>query len=250
MKTIMFIIAALAIAAAAGIAVAGPGTRLGLWDYGTGLSVMYGLKLPAIAAAGLAFVSFVTALFRARGLAVLMFVAAAAAGGAAIVPVMFDQRVAANPFIHDITTDFGNPPRIVAGAAFPRDNPAEYVGKEMAPRSNLTIAEAQQAAFPDIGPTVVDLRVEEAVEHVRIILEEMNMDILREGSSDASSTIEAAYTSMWFGFTDDFVLRLTPEGETTRIDVRSKSRVGVSDLGANAQRTRDFFSKLQAQLAS
>lgn len=246
----MFIVATLAIGAAAVIAIAGPGTRLGFWDYGTGLTIMRSMKLPAIAVAGLAFVSFFIALFKARGLAALMFVAAAAAGGAAIVPVKFEQLVDANPFIHDITTDFDNPPQIVAGSALPRKNPAEYAGKEMAPHSDLTIAEAQKKAFPDIRPTVVNLRVEKAVKHVRTILEEMNMDILQEGSSGARSTIEAAYTSMWFGFTDDFVVRLISEGERTRVDVRSKSRVGVSDLGANAHRISDFFSKLQARLAS
>ena len=250
MKAIMLIFAVRAIGVAAAIAAAGPGTRLGLWEYGTGLTIMRSMKLPAIIMAGLAGASFIIALFKARGLAALMLVATAAAGSAAIVPVKFEQLVDANPFIHDITTDFDNPPQIVAGAVLPRKNPPEYVGTEMAPHSDLTIAEAQKKAFPDVRPAVVNMGVEEAAGHARAILQDMNMDILQEGSNGAGSTIEAAYTSFWFGFSDDFVVRLTTEGERTRVDVRSKSRVGVSDLGANARRIREFYSKLQARLAS
>jgi uncharacterized protein (DUF1499 family) len=165
-----------------------------------------------------------------------------------LIPVKFEKLVNANPFIHDITTDFGNPPQIVAGASFPRKNPPEYVGKETAPHSDFTIAEAQKKAFPDIKPTVVDMGMEEVTKHARAVLQDMNMDILAEGAN-GGSTIETAYTSFWFGFIDDFVVRLAAEGERTRIDVRSKSRVGVSDLGANASRTREFYNKLQAQLA-
>jgi uncharacterized protein (DUF1499 family) len=244
MRAILLIIAVLAFAAAAAIAVAGPGTHLGWWDYGVGLTIMRGMKLPAITLAGLAGVSFIIALFRARNLSALLLLATVVAGCAAIVPIKFEQLVGANPFIHDITTDFDHPPQIVAGAALPRKNPPEYVGAQQAPRSDLTTAEAQKKAFPDIKPIVVDLGIEEAAKRVRATLQDMNMDILQE-SSNGASTIEAAYTSFWFGFTDDFIVRLTTKGERTRVDVRSKSRVGVSDLGANAGRVREFYSKLQ-----
>lgn len=250
MKTILLIVAALAIGAAAVIAASGPGTRLGLWDYGTGLAIMRGMKYPAIIMAGLAGVSFVIAVLRARGLAALLVVATAAAGGAAAVPVKFEQLVDANPFIHDITTDFDNPPQIVAGAAFPRKNPAEYVGAEVAPHSDLTIAEAQKTAFSDVQPIVINAGVGEIAGHTRAILQDMNMNVLREGSDSTVSTIEATYTSFWFGFTDDFVVRLTGGEASTRVDVRSKSRVGVSDLGANSRRIREFYIKLQERLAN
>jgi uncharacterized protein (DUF1499 family) len=56
--------------------------------------------------------------------------------------------------------------------------------------------------------------------------------------------VEATDTTFWFGFKDDVVVRVRPEGEGSRIDVRSMSRVGVSDLGANAERVRKFLAKL------
>ena len=58
--------------------------------------------------------------------------------------------------------------------------------------------------------------------------------------------IEATDTTFWFGFKDDIVIRLTPEGEFTRVDMRSVSRVGRSDVGTNARRIREFLESLQA----
>ena len=51
--------------------------------------------------------------------------------------------------------------------------------------------------------------------------------------------------STWFGFKDDIVVRVRPEGAGSRVDVRSMSRVGLSDLGANAARVRAFLARLQ-----
>jgi uncharacterized protein (DUF1499 family) len=58
--------------------------------------------------------------------------------------------------------------------------------------------------------------------------------------------IEATDRTFWFGFKDDVVIRLTPSGERTIVDVRSKSRVGGSDVGTNARRIRSFLERLTA----
>ena len=65
-------------------------------------------------------------------------------------------------------------------------------------------------------------------------------------SSDAAGgRIEATDTSMWFGFKDDVVVRVLPHPSGgSRVDVRSVSRVGGSDIGANAKRVRQFLAKL------
>jgi uncharacterized protein (DUF1499 family) len=57
--------------------------------------------------------------------------------------------------------------------------------------------------------------------------------------------IEATDTTMWFGFKDDIVIRIVPEGEGSRLDIRSMSRVGKSDLGKNADRIRKFLAALK-----
>ena len=59
----------------------------------------------------------------------------------------------------------------------------------------------------------------------------------------------ATATTPWFGFKDDVVVRVERAGTGSRVDVRSKSRVGRSDLGVNARRIRDFLAALAARLA-
>ena len=66
------------------------------------------------------------------------------------------------------------------------------------------------------------------------------------GTTDAAGRIEATQKSFWYGFTDDVVVRIAQTPEGTRVDVRSKSRVGRSDLGQNAKRIRIFLAKLRS----
>ena len=63
----------------------------------------------------------------------------------------------------------------------------------------------------------------------------------------ADGRLEAVATSQWFGFNDDIVVRIRPDGSGSRIDIRSKSRVGNSGLGVNAQRIREFAQRLKAE---
>ena len=57
--------------------------------------------------------------------------------------------------------------------------------------------------------------------------------------------IEATDTTPWFGFKDDVVVRLSPIPAGSRIDVRSVSRVGKSDVGTNARRISAYLSRLK-----
>jgi uncharacterized protein (DUF1499 family) len=186
--------------------------------------------------------AFVFSLFVARQHAPLLFVAMIAAIVAAIVPLQFASRVAGNPMIHDITTDFDDPPKIVAAAGETRKNPATYLGAEPVPKSELTLAEAQRSAFPDIQPIFLDLNVEDVFSKSRSAIDKMGMETLATKETKEEIVIEATDTSFWFGFVDDFIIRIRPDDKKTRIDLRSKSRVGISDLGANAARMREFLS--------
>ncbi|WP_428409494.1 DUF1499 domain-containing protein [Hyphococcus sp.] len=257
MRIVTLLLALAALGCAAAIALAGPGTQLGWWTWGEGLSLIRKVSAPVelgpvgvppiLAAAVLAGVTGLATLFMSsRGIGLFALVAAAAAAAAMQVPLKMRAAFEANPFIHDVTTDFDNPPPIIAGADEERINPPEYVGDKMVPNSDKTVRQAQAEAFPDLKPKLVNASLDETAELVRIILRDMNMEQLDETLTDDGWLIEAAYTSRWFGFVDDFVVRLTPEGPRTRVDVRSKSRVGGSDLGANAARVRAFFEKLDA----
>ena len=254
----------LALGCALAIGLSGPGSRVGLWDWSFGLKLIRwvaspgtipGVPLPPILlAAGLALVAggaaFVTRNAQAGLFAV---VSALLAGGALMVPLKMRAAVEANPFIHEVTTDFDDPPAIIAAAGLPRKNPADYRGADPVPQSaeGLTVAEAQARAFPDIQPIVTGDSLEMARDKARAVIAAMKMEILAEGpAGDAPGAgwrIEAVATSTWFGFKDDFIVRLTSQAEGgTRIDLRSKSRVGGSDLGANAARVRDFIGRFSA----
>jgi len=63
----------------------------------------------------------------------------------------------------------------------------------------------------------------------------------------AEGRLEATATTSWFAFKDDVVIRVTPAAAGSRVDIRSKSRVGRSDLGANARRIRAFLAELAAR---
>ena len=253
--TLLFALAALGCAVA--IAVAGPGAQMGWWTWGDGLKLIRQVSAPfeigpvgvppilaAIALSGL--FGLISFFMSARALGVFAILCALAAFGAMQVPLQMRAAVEANPFIHDITTDFDNPPPIIAAADMERSNPPEYVGADLVRNSDKTVAQAQAEAFPDITTQKVNAGLDETAEIVRVIIADMGMELLDETLTDDGWIIEAAHTSRWFGFIDDFVVRVSPEGSMSLVDVRSKSRVGGSDLGANAKRVRAFFEKLHA----
>jgi uncharacterized protein (DUF1499 family) len=69
-------------------------------------------------------------------------------------------------------------------------------------------------------------------------------------SEPGEGRIEASATTFWFGFVDDVVVRITPSGSGSRIDVRSVSRVGRSDVGANAKRISTYLTRLAQNKAA
>jgi len=140
------------------------------------------------------------------------------------------------PPIHDITTDTANPPAFVAITSDlrgPGSNPVAY---------DPAVIPKQQAAYPLVRPVVLALPTDAAFARAEAAARTMGWEIV---ATDATALrIEATDTSRWWGFKDDVVIRLIPEGDGTRVDVRSKSRVGVGDLGANAKRVTRYLETL------
>lgn len=143
------------------------------------------------------------------------------------------QRV---PPIHDITTDTETPPAFVAilplRAGAP--NPAEYGGPE--------VAAQQRAGYPDLGPLILQVPLPQAFARALAAAHDMGWEII--ASEPAEGRIEATATTFWFGFKDDVVVRITPSGDGSRIDVRSVSRVGRSDVGTNAKRITIYLARI------
>ena len=146
------------------------------------------------------------------------------------------RRARRAPPIHDITTDTANPPAFVAvlplRATAP--NKADYGGPE--------IAAKQRSAYPDIQPALLALPPAQAFQRALAAAREMGWEIV--ASDSAAGRIEATATTFWYGFKDDVVIRLTPSDRGTRVDLRSESRVGGSDIGTNARRIREYLKKV------
>jgi uncharacterized protein (DUF1499 family) len=66
-------------------------------------------------------------------------------------------------------------------------------------------------------------------------------------ADERGGLVEATATTFWFGFKDDVIVRIVPVARGSRIDVRSVSRVGKSDLGTNANRIREFLKSVHGK---
>jgi len=222
----------LALAALILLALSGPGVRFGLWSYATGFIVFRWAAYVAIAAALAAALALAIPKVRAQGLLPPML--ALVVGLAVLyVPLRFLQQARAVPPINDISTDTVNPPRYMT-------QPRAYPGAEF--------ARQQRAAYPDILPMVLPVPPREAFARAVAAAEAMGWEVV--GRDAAAGTIEAVDTTKWFGFKDDIAIRITPTPESgspnvSRVDIRSKSRVGRSDVGTNAQRIRAYAERLK-----
>jgi uncharacterized protein (DUF1499 family) len=231
---------AIAVAAAAFVMllVSGPGTRLGLWPWQTGLALLRWAAYTGLVAgaAGLVLLALhAMARWRPLGFAVPLTVVALSI--AAFAPPLFLLAQAEKvPPIHDITTDVEHPPQFVALLPERRKSPngAEYGGP--------AIAAQQRKAYPDIASKLVPLQPADALNHAVDAARSLGWRIVE--TDGIEGRIEAVATSTWFGFQDDVVVRIRPEAQGSRVDVRSASRVGRSDIGANAKRIREFLAKL------
>lgn len=143
------------------------------------------------------------------------------------------------PPIHDVTTDLDNPPMFVAaipvreaaGAA----NPPMYFAAENVPQ--------QKAAYPDIATITLEVPAAEAFARAEAVATALGWEII--AAVPAEGRIEATATTPWIGFKDDVVIRVGAAGTgSSRVDLRSKSRVGRGDAGMNARRIRAFRDRI------
>lgn len=231
-------------------------TRFGLIDWRLGfgtLTLGYGPFL-LMAAAGLALVALVLALlvkprtgWGKAALALAIPVLALSYAG------YLRSEAASIPPIHDIVSDAGAPlmfsDRVMAlRAAVPGANSVEADPRvpdddRFGPAAGQSARALQRSAYPDIQPIMIAQSPAEAFETA---LAAARAEGWRIDATDAESgRIEASVRSLWFGFVDDLVVQVAPTDGGSRIDVRSTSRVGVSDLGANAKRVRSFQSAFE-----
>lgn len=160
-------------------------------------------------------------------LGLLAFVALAARGRGA-------------PRINDFTTDLEDPPAFKQAAADPAN-----AGRDLSYPS--AFADVQRACCNDLAPLHLPNPPAAAFAMVELVAAGTpNWKVTRQES--AAGEVEAVTTTPLFGFHDDVIVRVRPDaGGGSRVDMRSKSRVGQGDLGANAARIRAFQAALQAR---
>jgi uncharacterized protein (DUF1499 family) len=239
--TVALATAGLALALIAGLALlaAGPGYRFGWWPLGTGFAVIRWAVYGGIAAAAISAAALVLAPLRGQRRGMFRALAGLAIGLIVVgVPWSYLRTARSLPPIHDVTTDPLEPPAFEAilplRAKAP--NSAEYGGAELAAQ--------QREAYPDLASLVIAAPPERAFAAALAAALEMDWRIV--AADETLGRIEASDRTLWFGFTDDVVVRIRPDGAGSRIDVRSTSRVGLGDLGKNAARIRAYLAELRA----
>jgi uncharacterized protein (DUF1499 family) len=148
------------------------------------------------------------------------------------------------PMINDITTDPIDPPRFETLSRLRPRGTSDYAG--------LYAAEQQREAYPDIEPMVVTAKPEVAYDAAlqvitrrkwRVVVDRPPVPPRRNGS------IEAVARTVIMGFRDDVALRVRPDGDGSRIDVRSASRYGRHDFGTNAARVKSLLDDIDTRIS-
>ena len=220
------------------VALAGPLYKFDIVALGTAFSSFkYGVILAVIALILL----IIQVIFRRKTVSILSTITVVAFSAISIiVPLSMMNKAKNVPPIHDISTDTVTPPEFVAIAPLRADapNPAAYSG--------IDTAEQQRNAYPDLETLRYTQSKAELVVAIEQTINNLGWELI---NTDANAgLVEATDSTMWFGFKDDVVVRITDNSNERLLDVRSKSRVGGSDLGKNAERIRDFTEALDAVL--
>lgn len=147
------------------------------------------------------------------------------------------------PPIHDISTDVENPPQFVDVLALRGQgtNPTVFAtgNPNMTPAQHI---ERQREAYPDVVTQRFDLPADAVFARALAAVDALGWELVAQVPEEGR--IEATDTTFWFRFKDDIVIRIAEVPGGSILDARSTSRVGLSDVGKNAARLREFFDEL------
>ena len=224
------------------------GTGQGAWDFRLGFTLLqYAVYAGALGVAIAIVAAFLAR--RARPKLVLFNLAAILVAGGFLAFVGNQIRIARSvPPIHDISTNLEEWPRFYRLTV--RDDNLESVpdmGRDdlraLPPRERWKAIHRE--SYGDIATIRVPWSVEETVARARALAEERGWEIVT--ADPQRGIVEAVDTSLFFRFKDNIIVRARPvtDRNETVVDMRSISRVGVSDIGVNARRVRDFLADLR-----
>jgi uncharacterized protein (DUF1499 family) len=242
------------VAGAAAAALSGPLSQTGLYTFGVAFSILRYAIYVMGAGAALCLLGFIFGVIAYKS-DVLSSSATGLLGiiiSIAVFMVPYSQLSRGAPPIHEVTTDFDNPPAFVdvvpLRLASNATNPPEYVAKIESRGRTFDIVQLQKDNYPDIQPLRFENTNYEAVfEKALAGVEEMNWTLV--SANPQLGRIEAYDKTPWMGFIDDVVIRVEAQPMAYEIDIRSKSRVGFGDVGANAKRVRDYLKAVSGRSA-
>ena len=228
----------LAIGVACVFPAAALGTKFGLWHFRTAFSLIGGAALTGAILLAMSGVGMLMGIARkdekAKQRSALVAIIV-------LVPLgfvfFFGVKAGQVPEIHDISTDQQDPPQLQQLLSQRPDdaNPLDY---------SPEVAAAQAKAYPAVQPLLVAGNVADTLQKAAQVAGQLGWRVV--SSDTASGVLEATEESFWFGFIDDIVVRIRAEKDGSRVDVRSVSRVGRSDIGMNARRIEKFLLQMQA----
>jgi uncharacterized protein (DUF1499 family) len=148
------------------------------------------------------------------------------------------------PAIHDITTDPINPPQFEELARLRGTD-----GANTAVYAGLYSAEQQRVAYPEIEPVDLDMTAKQAFDLVRRLVTRRKWLVIDEHAPQSprqNGHIEAVAKTPIMGFREDVAIRIAPDGDGSRVDIRSSSRYFEHDLGSNAARISSLIDDINA----
>ncbi len=158
-------------------------------------------------------------------------------------PALLSVQALRLPRINDVTTDLSDPP------AFSRSRRAlELRSGRVPPDPGAAARAAQLQAYPGVEPVVLELQPLEVFQLVQKAAQQRGWQVIETASPGGRTGIgrlEAIDRSLLMRFPDDVTVRIRPVASGARVDVRSASRFGSHDLGANARRVEAFMTRLQ-----
>ena len=220
------------------VALPGPLYKYGVVDLGTAFT---GFKFGVFAGIATLILLVLQILFKRKTVTLGSTIMALLLSTIAIaIPLSMLNKGKSVPPIHDISTDLVNPPEFVAIALLRADapNPVEYAGVE--------VATQQRAAYPELQTLHYPQSKSELVEATKQVIDHLGWQLVNIDADQG--IVEATDRTMWFGFKDDVIVRITDNGSRRLVDIRSKSRVEGSNLGKNAERIHGFIEELDSIL--
>ncbi|MGV9010018.1 DUF1499 domain-containing protein [Brevundimonas sp.] len=241
------------------------GVRFGLfgWRFGLGTLVVEWAPRLILGVLALAVIILLAILVKAPRKGWLPALLAALIAGSALGYLAWVRSQSETiPPIHDVSTRPADPPRFgpvilaersltpdanpIVSLTLPLSSLNKYQGPRFAGMGDRTLGDVAAEAYPEVRPLTTTARPDAAFDAA--LAEARARGWVVVSQDPASGTLDATATSFWFGFKDDVAVRVRADDQGSVIDVRSTSRVGLSDLGANATRIEAYLAGVAGRL--